>query len=123
MNETTTREAWLASLKAGDQVAMQHYTAGYHLSTVKRVTPAGRIVLENGDQFSPNGTEITSSKWGRWHLEEVTPEILASIKRERLVNEVYHELDKISNINVVRKLSNERLEELLAVLRKEEKQG
>lgn len=114
---TQTHEEWLASLKPGDEVAMHHYTAGYQLERVKKVTSTGRITLENGDQYRPDGTEITSSKWGKWHLAEPTPEVLAKIKRVDLISAVHNELERL-NINCLKLLSDERLEELLAVLRK-----
>lgn len=117
MSTTQTHEEWLASLKACDQVAISHRYAGYKLYEVAKRTPSGRIVLTNGNQYKPNGYKMGDYSE---NLQEATPEVLASIQRDKLISAVYGELDKISNINVVKKMSNERLEELLAVLRKGE---
>lgn len=114
------RQKWLDSLKSGDRVATYQHHVGYSVFVVARRTPSGRILLSTGVQLNKNGEEISpASKWSRLHLEEVTSDVVATIRRDNLVSTVYGEMSKLT-INEVRKMSNERLEELLAVLRKEE---
>lgn len=51
-------ERWIANLKPGDNVAVKKYHIGeliYSIGTVKRVTAAGRIRLDNGGLFDKFG--------------------------------------------------------------------
>lgn len=118
MNETQTREEWLASLKPGDQVATYYRYTGYTLHEVAKRTPSGRIVLTTGKQYSKDGGEMGGDKWSSDRLEEVTPQVLANIKHRQLVSAVSSEVAKL-NVNVVAKMDDARLEELLAVLKKQ----
>lgn len=121
MNETQTREEWLASLKPGDQVANQHGMSGdYSVYIVGQITKQ-HVILTTGAKYRlTNGRAVSADKWSSDYIEEVTPDVVAAIKRRNLESAVWSELIKLQNINVVRSLSNERLEGLLAVL---EKQG
>ena len=114
-----TREEWLARLKPGDQVAIQTGRSGdYNLYNVIERTRY-HIVLSTGSKYkATNGRYINAGKWDSNSIEEVTPQILTAMKRRKLENDVWSAFCKLDNINVVRKLSNERLEELLAVLSK-----
>lgn len=114
----TTTETWLASLKAGDKVATYHNMAGYHLHMVARRTPSGRIVLTDGNQFDKSGREISSQKWGRDQLLEVTPKVVDEIARQKLVTQVSMQLTRVDNINTLRLMSTEALEAIAAVLTK-----
>ncbi len=113
-----TTETWLTSLKAGDKVATSHNIAGYHLHMVARRTPSGRIVLTDGNQFDKSGREISSQKWGRDQLLEVTPKVLAEVARQKLATQVHMQIVRIDNINVLRDMSTEALEAISAVLTK-----
>lgn len=115
MDTTQTHEEWLASLKAGDQVAIRAgMSRSYSLYSVAQRTKQ-HIILNTGTKYRvSDGRSLTSDK----SIEEVTPAVLAAIKRSNLENAVWSEIVKISNINVVCKMSDEALEEILAVLKK-----
>lgn len=117
---TTTREEWLASLKAGDQVAIRSSFVGYEVHDVAKRTPSGQIVLKDGTRFDKTGYEMRNiASWNKSVLYEVTPQVLSERERRRLRNDI----DRLLDGRVLDRLSNERLEELLAVLRKQEVQG
>lgn len=120
MNETQTREQWLASLKVGDQVAIPRGMSGeYRVVYVAEVTKQ-HIILSTREKYRrTNGKAVGADKWSSDYIEEVTPAVLAANKRRKLESAVWSELVKLQNINVVHSLSNERLEELLAVLKKQ----
>lgn len=119
MNETQTCEEWLASLKPGDQVANQRGMSGeYRVLTVAQVTKQ-HVILNTFEKYRlTNGKAVGTDKWSSDYIEEVTPDVLAAIERRKLESAVWSELIKLQNINVVRGLSNERLEELLAALKR-----
>lgn len=78
---------WLKSVKAGDQVAIEHGTRGwesYTICTVVKVTPKhGHIVLDNGKRFDSKsfGYEVGSHGYNRCHIIEYTDRVKASIER------------------------------------------
>lgn len=129
MSTTQTREAWLASLKAGDQVALEgmyHPTQRYHdysLDTVRSVTPSGRIKLVSGKEYNPDGSlrgrETGRAMWGSpsYKLVEPTPNILESIETRTRRRELLAEIKCIE----WDKLSNEQLDAVLAVVKKHAK--
>lgn len=114
------REEWLASLKARDQVVVTNGTVAMEdLGEVAKRTPSGQIVLTNGNRFDKHGHEIGAAGWNRLTLFEVTPEKREKIKHNTLANNVHTAISRLDNINRLRSLSNERLEELLATLNKD----
>lgn len=122
--DTTTREEWLASLKPGDQVAIQRGVSGrgkYILATLVKVptSPRGRFITDNGTQFGPDGREwaSTSQEWTKDRLVEVTPELVEGIKKSDLVSSTLGIMRGTGHAQLDA-LSIEALEEISAVLKK-----
>ena len=99
---------WLKDLKPGDEIAVDnsnHWRRNsYEIRKVAKITPSGRIKLDDGRQFQPDGKEIGEA-YSR-PLRQVTPEILEFIKRKELLYKL--KFDKFAGY-----LSSERLESLL----------
>lgn len=117
MSITQTREEWLASLKSGDQVVVTDFGTQRIICKVVKRMPSGRIVLDNGNRFNAQGEEIGIG-WPRLSLHPVTPKLHREIAHRALANDVYHVISSLDNINRLRSLSDEQLEELLAVLKR-----
>ena len=91
MNETERRE-WLSNLKAEDKVANEHYNSWrggsyYQIYTVKKITPTGKIRLNNGILLNQNGKYYNRDVWGGgedYNIEPVTDEILEAIRIRKL---------------------------------------
>jgi hypothetical protein len=59
-------EATIRALKPGDRVGVRGgWDDGCEIYTVTRVTPAGQVVLDNGDRFTPGGKRIGDQR--TWH--------------------------------------------------------
>ena len=56
---------------AGQQVVLNRQL----VLTIKRVTPSGRAVLENGVSFRPSGIQVNGDHWHPNQIEPLTPEI------------------------------------------------
>ena len=101
--------SWLKDLKPGDEVAIDNsgiwHRNYYVISKVTKITPTGRIKLENGRQFFKNGMEIGGSSYFS-PLRQITPEIREFIKRRELLGKL--KFEKFAGL-----LSSERLEILL----------
>jgi hypothetical protein len=119
---TLERQAWLASLKPGDKVAVEcnyspEYGYDYVIKTVEQVTSTGYIRLVGGGQYQPNGTKAEKSIWSQYgwgdpcyKLVEITPEIEAHMQRLEL-------LSRMKNIDWYQ-LNIEELEKIAQVLAK-----
>ena len=90
MNETERRE-WLSNLKAEDKVANEHYNSWrggsyYKIYTVKKITPTGKIRLDDGILLNQNGKYYNRDVWGGedYNIEPVTDEILEAIRIRKL---------------------------------------
>lgn len=102
MNETEKRE-WLSNLKSGDQVANEHYNSWrggsyYQIYTVKKITPTGKIRLDNGVLLNQNGKYYNRDVWGGgedYDIEPVTEEILNSIKTRKIKNKLRSNIESI----------------------------
>ena len=102
MNETERRE-WLSNLKSGDQVANEHYNSWrggsyYQIYTVKKITPTGKIRLDNGVLLNQNGKYYNRDVWGGgedYNIEPVTDEILNSIKTRKIKNKLSSNIESI----------------------------
>lgn len=102
MNETERRE-WLSNLKSGDQVANEHYNSWrggsyYQIYTVKKITPTGKIRLDNGVLLNQNGKYYNRDVWGGgedYNIEPVTEEILNSIKTRKIKNKLRSNIESI----------------------------
>jgi hypothetical protein len=60
------------------------------IAKVDRVTPTGRVILQNGTQFNPNGDKRGESGWDRAHARIASDDDLASINRDALVRKLTH---------------------------------
>lgn len=102
MNETERRE-WISNLKEGDKVANEHYDSWrggsyYHIYTVKKITPTGKIRLDNGVLLNQNGKYYNHDVWGGgedYNIEPVTEEILNSIKTRKIKNKLSSNIESI----------------------------
>lgn len=102
MNELERRE-WLSNLKSGDQVANEHYNSWrggsyYQIYTVKKITPTGKIRLDNGVLLNQNGKYYNRDVWGGgedYNIEPVTEEILNSIKTRKIKNKLRSNIESI----------------------------
>lgn len=83
----------LARLKPGDEVAVAGVRGGYlKILPVKRVTPSGQIVLENGDRFMPTGCMVGTSFHDRRRLHAPTEAIREKLARTALIDRLYSRL-------------------------------
>ena len=102
MNDTERRE-WLSNLKEGDQVANKHYNTWrdgsyYEIYTVKKITPTGKIRLDNGVLLNQNGKYYNRDIWGSgedYNIEPVTDEILEAIRIRKLKIKLNDKISKI----------------------------
>lgn len=83
---------WLEKLKVGDKVFVSN-RFGTTLQTVQRITPTGRVVVNN-IQFI--GGANRSNIWDIVVLEEATEEKIQQYKNRRFIRKVYAAL-KINN--------------------------
>ena len=98
---------WLKSVKVGDEIAISYsspWRIGYAICKVEKITPTGRIKLDNGTQYNADGEKI-GDRYSH-PLRQITPEILELIKRRSLMYKV--KADKLIGM-----LSSERLEIML----------
>lgn len=99
----------LEKLKKGDEVATIHYRSGkmsdIRLTTVKTVTPTGRIKTANGYTFKSDGTEYGVGAWDiPKDLSLPTDEIRNYLEKEYLVNQIEKiKLDELP-INTLREV-------------------
>lgn len=116
---TFQREAWLASLKPGDSVAVEcNYDPecgyDYEIKMVEQVAPTGQIGLADGSWYQPDGTETekplcSQYGWGDpgYKLVEISPMVKMSMRRFELLSQLKNarwqcvsveELEKIAQI-------------------------
>ena len=81
-------ESWIKKLKAGDKVFVNS-NLGRSLATVQRITPTGRVVVNN-TQFI-NGANL-SNMWNILRLEEATEEAVKVYKIGVFVRGVFRKL-------------------------------
>ena len=88
-------------LKPGDEVAVKQHNYGsplYRLARVARITPTGRVTLEDGTQFLTNGKQIGYNGWGSPHLAEATDEAREAAERQRLIGALESRLSDLSSL-------------------------
>lgn len=124
MNETERRE-WLSNLKSGDQVANEHYNSWrggsyYQIYTVKKITPTGKIRLDNGVLLNSNGRYYPRDVWNSnsYDIEPVTDEILNSIKTRKIKNKLSSNIESIFKDYNLMGMSVEDLEAINNILEK-----
>ena len=110
------RNNWINSLKEGDKVAVRinNYGQGeyYVIKTIKRITPTGKIRLDDNELYNSNGyksgDEYSNGTW----IIPVTDKIMRNIKRRRL-------LYKVSNFDF-KMLTLEKLENIIEIITEKE---
>ena len=125
MNETERRE-WLSNLKEEDKVANEHYNSWrggsyYQIYTVKKITPTGKIRLNNGILLNQNGKYYNRDIWGSgedYNIEPVTDEILNSIKTRKIKNKLSSNIESIFKDYNLMGMSVEDLEAINNILEK-----
>jgi hypothetical protein len=99
---------WFKKLKVGDDVVIDLSSMwnkdDYKLCKVEKITPTGRVKLNDGSQYQPDGKKIGESYC--YPLMQVTQEILDAVERRRLMYQL--KFDKFEGL-----LSIERLKILL----------
>lgn len=88
-------EDWLEKLKVGDKVFVRD-NSGIRLATVQRITPTGRIVVNN-TQFS--GGVNRSNMWNIMTLGEATEEKIQQYKIDVFICKVYAALKINKSMN------------------------
>lgn len=101
MNELE-RQEWLSNLKEGDKVTNEHYNTWrggsyYEIYTVKKITPTGKIRLDNDVLLYQNGKYYNRDAWGGedYNIEPITEEILESIRIRKLKMALNDRISKI----------------------------
>ena len=101
MNDVERKE-WISNLKEGNKVANEHYNTWrgsyYQIYTVKKITPTGKIRLDNGVLLNSNGRYYNRDVWGSgedYNIEPVTDEILNSIKTRKIKNKLRSNIESI----------------------------
>lgn len=95
---------WLKNLKVGDKVFVRS-NRGISLETVQKVTPTGKIVVNN--TLYTNGSN-RSNMWNFLSLVEATDEAVDKFTRSKFVNNVFRALrDKRSMTYTQAKQINE----------------
>ena len=129
MNETERRE-WLSNLKEGNKVANEHYNTWrggsyYQIYTVKKITPTGKIRLDNGVLLNSNGRYYPRDVWGSnsYNIEPVTDEILNSIKTRKIKNKLCSNIESIFKDYNLMGMNIEDLETISNILEKYVKEG
>ena len=125
MNETERKE-WISDLKEGDKVANEHYNSWrggsyYQIYTVKKITPSGKIRLNNGVLLNQNGKYYNRDVWGGgedYNIEPVTEEILNSIKTRKIKNKLSSNIESIFKDYNLMGMSIEDLETINNILEK-----
>lgn len=100
---------WLQDMNVGDKIAVQKgnhiYGYYYDIRKIVKITPSGRIELDDGSKFMSNGKEIGESY--SYPLAQVTQEILDINERKDLDYRI--KFDKYKN-----KFTLEQLRQILA---------
>ena len=124
MNETERRE-WLSNLKEGDKVANEYYNSWrggsyYQIYTVKKITPTGKIRLDNGVLLNSNGRYYPRDVWGSnsYDIEPVTDEILEAIRIRKLKIKLSSNIESIFKDYNLMGMSLEDLETINNILEK-----
>ena len=125
MNETERKE-WISNLKEGDKVANEHYNSWrggsyYQIYTVKKITPSGKIRLNNGILLNQNGKYYNRDVWGGgedYNIEPVTDEILEAIRIRKLKIKLSSNIESIFKDYNLMGMSVEDLETINNILEK-----
>lgn len=83
-----TGDEWLAKLKPGDKVIATRGHGEEEIVTVEKITTTGRIVLNNGRTYNPDGRIRGGNGYHPSRLVEPTREDLDRVERAKLVRSV-----------------------------------
>ena len=124
MNDAERKE-WISKLKEGDKVANEHYNSWrggsyYKIYTVKKITPTGKIRLDDGILLNQNGKYYNRDAWGGedYNIEPVTDEILEAIRIRKLKIKLNDKISKIFNDYNLMGMSVDDLETINNILEK-----
>lgn len=94
------RMAALQALKEGDQVAVFSHYQGYSVATIKKITPTGIIVLEDGKRFK-NGSEMGDhARFAHPDtIEPLTEKVKAIMERQRKVKAIKNFLAHVERVS------------------------
>jgi hypothetical protein len=73
--------------KRGDKAVIENRYSGLTLTSIKNVTPTGRIVTECGGKFAANGWEMGQSLFPR-QITPLTPELEERLLRQDLLRSI-----------------------------------
>ena len=100
-------EKWIKTLKPGDKVAVKQNDYGtitYSIQTVKRVTPTGKVRLENDSTLYASDGRGRHDGGHSFDIVQLSDEIKESILKRRIVNKLKKvdfsafELGKLRNV-------------------------
>jgi hypothetical protein len=81
---------WLKDMKVGDEIGVRKgtylYGYFYDIRKITKVTPSGRIELDDGTKFMPNGKEVGENH--SYPLAQVTQEILDMNEMRKLKQKI-----------------------------------
>lgn len=108
-----TKDPWVATLKAGDEVAVRDKCVeNYQIMTVASVTPSGLVRVRVSDtyvrEYNPDGWLRGADTWSHERIEPVTDRVRGVIRRCVL-------LERIGKTSWS-KLTTETLENVAALL-------
>lgn len=86
---------WLKELKAGDRVFVCNTLGNKSLETVQRVTPTGRVVVNN-IQYIAGVHRI--DMWRNFRLEEADPSKIWEYKTQRFAMRVFNAMKEKKSI-------------------------
>ena len=102
----TNDNAWIQNLKTGDLVAVSRYQGSYtHMSTatVKKVTPGGKVRLDNDVLYDVEGREVNGDAWATHSFlrtiaqyEEWQEQKAAIAHKKELIKQVTGELENMT---------------------------
>jgi len=93
------KQEWIKTLKVGDEVAIRSYQrwggSPYSLTMINKITPTGRLKLDNGLEFNADGSMRGGDTWTiSSDIEPVTDDVLSVIHKYKLVSSVEKGLDR-----------------------------
>lgn len=101
-------EEWLKNLKVGDKVFVKG-VHGASVRTVQRITPTGRIVVDNTQYIDGKNK---SNIWNILSLYEATEERIKHFYQRQFTNRV---LDKVSSIKSITYEQAKQINEILKI--------
>jgi hypothetical protein len=92
------------SVKVGDQLAFKDaYGKRYHLKTVTKITPSGRITCGEYTLYPNLTIRGNKNHWVARQARRLTPEIKESVRRQAAMDAITRtDLNKIDTASLVR---------------------